>query len=91
MENATIEKKLKEMIVGRLFLSVAPDDVITDASLIDAYGVDSVCLLELVVGLEETFGILIEDGDFDLRHFISVAALRDFVKDRLCTRTANHE
>ena len=80
MDNTAIENKLKEMIVERLFLSVAPADIVTDASLVDAYGVDSVCLLELVVGLEEAFGIVIEDGDFDVRNFISVAALRDFVK-----------
>ncbi|MDD3546536.1 MAG: acyl carrier protein [Kiritimatiellae bacterium] len=83
MDNDTIEIKLKEMIVGRLFLSVAPDEIITDASLVETYGVDSVCLLELVVGLEEAFGIIVEDGDFDLSNFISVAALRDFVKARL--------
>ena len=83
MDTATIEARLKEMIVERLFLSVAPADIQTDASLIDAYGVDSVCLLELVVGLEEAFGIVIEDGDFDVRNFLSVAALRDFVKARL--------
>jgi len=83
MDNTAIETKLKEMIVERLFLSVAPADIVTDASLVDAYGVDSVCLLELVVGLEEAFGIVIEDGDFDVRNFISVAALRDFVKARL--------
>jgi acyl carrier protein len=83
MEHATIEAKLKQMIVERLFLQVAPADIQTDASLIDTYGVDSVCLLELVVGLEEAFGVVIEDGDFDVRNFISVAALRDFVKARL--------
>jgi len=83
MDTVTIEAKLKEMIVERLFLSVAPADMDTQASLIDAYGVDSVCLLELVVGLEEAFGIVIEDGDFDVRNFISVAALRDFVQARL--------
>jgi len=83
MDTVTIEAKLKEMIVERLFLSVAPADMDTQASLIDAYGVDSVCLLELVVGLEEVFGIVIEDGDFDVRNFISVAALRDFVQARL--------
>jgi acyl carrier protein len=83
MDNTAIEAKLKQMIVERLFLQVAPGDIQTDASLIDAYGVDSVCLLELVVGLEEAFGVVIEDGDFDVRNFISVAALRDFVKARL--------
>ncbi|MBQ9431293.1 MAG: acyl carrier protein [Kiritimatiellae bacterium] len=83
MDNATIEQKLKEMIVERLFLQVAPADMDTDASLVDTYGIDSVCLLELVVGLEDAFGIVIEDSDFDVRNFISVAALRDFVKSRL--------
>ena len=83
MDTAAIEAKLKEMIVERLFLSVAPADIETDASLVDKYGVDSVCLLELVVGLEEAFGIAIEDGDFDVRNFISVAALRRFVESRL--------
>jgi len=83
MDTAATEAKLKEMIVERLFLSVAPSEIQTDASLVDAYGVDSVCLLELVVGLEEAFGVVIEDGDFDVRNFISVAALRDFVTARL--------
>ncbi len=83
MDNAVIESKLKDMIVERLFLHVAPADIPNDASLIETYGVDSVCLLELVVGLEEAFGIVVEDGDFDVRNFVSVAALRDFVKARL--------
>ncbi|HOE60196.1 MAG TPA: acyl carrier protein [Kiritimatiellia bacterium] len=83
MDTNTLEAKLKEMIVGRLFLNVTAEEIDTNASLIDAYGVDSVCLLELVVGLEEAFGIVIEDSDFDVRNFISVAALRDFVQARL--------
>ena len=83
MDATTIERKLKEMIVERLFLQVPPEEMETDASLIETYGVDSVCLLELVVGLEDAFGIVIEDSDFDVRNFISVAALRDFVMARL--------
>jgi len=83
MDTQQIESKLKDMIVERLFLQVAPDAIETDASLVTTYGVDSVCLLELVVGLEEAFGIVIEDGDFDVRNFSSVTALRDFVKARL--------
>lgn len=83
MEPATVEQKLKEMIVERLFLNLPPEEINPTASLTETYGVDSVCLLELVVGLEEAFGIQIEDADFDLRHFSSVAALRDFVVERL--------
>lgn len=83
MDNATIEATLKAMIVDRLFLKIAPSDIETESSLVDVYGVDSVSLLELVVGLEEQFGITVEDGDFNVQNFLTVAALRDFVKERL--------
>jgi acyl carrier protein len=83
MNNEAIESKLKAMIVERLFLKIEPPQIETDASLIDDYGVDSVSLLELVVGLEDQFGIIVEDSDFNVQNFLSVAALRDFVKERL--------
>ncbi|MFO7938093.1 MAG: acyl carrier protein [Kiritimatiellia bacterium] len=83
MNSAEIEAKLKEMIVERLFLNITPEEMGVDASLIEEYGVDSVSLLELVVGLEEAFGIMIEDSDFDVRNFSSVANLRDFVQARI--------
>lgn len=83
MDTNEIEITLKNMIVDRLFLTVAPEEIDTDASLIDAYGVDSVSLLELVVGLEEAFEIIIEDSDFDVRNFSSVASLRNFVQARV--------
>jgi acyl carrier protein len=83
MDTQQIETKLKQMIVERLFLDIPPEAIDTEASLVTTYGVDSVCLLELVVGLEEAFGIVLQDEALDLRHFVSVAALRDFVKARL--------
>ena len=83
MDKNKIETTLKNMIIERLFLSVSPEEIETNASLIDEYGVDSVALLELVVGLEEAFGIMIEDSDFDVRNFNSVANLRDFVQARI--------
>ncbi len=83
MDHAEIVSRLKNMIVDRLFLKVAPDDLKTDVSLIDEYGVDSVCLLELVVGLEDEFGIVIEDGDFSVKNFESVDAIAEFVSQRL--------
>jgi len=79
MDAQQIELKLKQMIVDRLFLDIPPEAIETEASLVKTYGVDSVCLLELVVGLEEAFGIALQDEAIDLRHFSSVSALRDFV------------
>jgi len=78
-----IEDRLKRMIVERLFLKRAPDEIEEDKSLINAYGVDSVSLLELVVGLEEEFGISIEDDEFRVEHFETVASLAAFVREKM--------
>ena len=78
----TIEARLKKMIVERLFMKVAPEDIEEDKSLIDTYGVDSVSLLELVVGIEEEFGVSVEDDDFDVQHFETVTALAAFVREK---------
>lgn len=76
------EDRLKRMIVDRLFLPMAPEEIEDDKSLIDDYGVDSVSLLELVVGLEEEFGIQVGDEEFDVAHFESVSALADFLRKK---------
>lgn len=79
----SVEKRLKNMIVERLFMKIEPDQIDESRSLIDDYGVDSVSLLELVVGIEEEFGIEVGDSDFSVEHFGTVAALAEFVKKRL--------
>ena len=82
MAEERIEDRLKRLIASRLFLKIAPDAIDDNKSLIDAYGVDSVSLLELVVGLEEEFGIMIPDEEFNLKHFETVAALAAFVRSK---------
>ena len=78
-----IEDRLKNMIITRLFMKIPPEQIEEDKSLIDAYGVDSVSLLELVVGLEEEFGIIIGDGEFRVKNFETVSALAAFVRNKL--------
>lgn len=83
MAEERIEDRLKRLIATRLFLKIAPEAIEDDKSLIDTYGVDSVSLLELVVGLEEEFGIAIPDEEFSIKHFETVAALASFVRTKL--------
>lgn len=80
--NERIEDALKEMIVERLFLSVEPDDIGDDENLMETYEVDSVRLLEIVVGLEEVFDISLEDDEFSLERFETVKAIADLVREK---------
>ena len=80
MAEERIEDRLKKMVVARLFMKISPDAIEEDKSLVDGYGVDSVSLLELVVGLEEEFGVVIGDDEFDLKNFESITALAAFVR-----------
>jgi len=75
-----IEVQVKEMIVERCFLSVEPTAIDDADDLMESLGLDSVQILEVVVGLEEVFGITFEDTDFDLDNFRSVAAISNYVR-----------
>lgn len=78
-----LEDRIKKMIVTRLFMKVSPEDIDDDKSLIDEYGVDSVSLLELIVGIEEEFGIVIEDEEFSVPNFETVTALAKTIRGKM--------
>lgn len=57
----SFEDKVKEIIVEQL--SVAAEDVVPEASFVDDLGADSLDLVEMIMAMEEAFGISIEDED----------------------------
>ncbi len=57
----SIEDKVKEIIVEQLGANA--DDVVPTASFIDDLGADSLDTVELVMALEEEFGVEIPDED----------------------------
>ena len=81
-DDHTLEQELKQLIVERLFLKVSPEEIGDEDPLMDTYGVDSVQLFEIVVGLEEVYGITMEDEEFDLALFASVKSIADFVRHK---------
>lgn len=82
-ERQSIESQIKELMVERLFLKVSPAEIGDEEVLMDAYGLDSVNLFELVAGLEEVYGITFEDDDFDLELFKNVASIAAYVRRKL--------
>ena len=74
-----LKMRVKRMIVERLFLDVTPREIADDAPLMETYGIDSVALFELVVGLEEEFDLELEDTDFQVDTFKSVDSIAGFL------------
>ncbi len=61
MEREELLEKVKAVIVEQL--NVEEDDVTDDASFVDDLGADSLDIVELVMALEEEFGISIPDEE----------------------------
>lgn len=56
-----VEEKVRQIIVDQL--GVEPEDVTPAASFVDDLGADSLDRVELIMSLEETFGVEIPDED----------------------------
>jgi acyl carrier protein len=57
----SVEAKVREIIVEQL--GVDPEQVVAEASFVDDLGADSLDTVELVMALEEEFGIEIPDEE----------------------------
>jgi acyl carrier protein len=77
-----LKSQIKQMIVERLFLNVEPGDIADDAPLMETFGIDSVALFELVVGLEDEFGVVMDDVDFQIDTFRTVNSIAAFVQEK---------
>ncbi|MCX7697976.1 MAG: acyl carrier protein [Candidatus Goldbacteria bacterium] len=60
-EEKTVEERVKDVIVAQL--GVDPSEVKPEASFVDDLGADSLDTVELVMALEEEFGIEIPDEE----------------------------
>ncbi len=75
--------KVKGLIVRRLKLEIDPASIQDDAPLFgEGLGLDSIDALELVLGLEQEFGIKVQDEEVGVKAFASVNALCDFIEQK---------
>ncbi len=77
-----LDRQLKELIVERLFLDIEPESISSDSPLSD-YGVDSFLLLELIVAIEEVYGVKFEQSDITAEVLESVSSLRALLESKL--------
>ncbi|MEM4523136.1 MAG: phosphopantetheine-binding protein [Nitrososphaeria archaeon] len=73
-----ITERVKKTLIERLRLPLAPDEISDDVPLFGiGLGLDSVDALEIVVGIEQEFGITITDED--MQAFRSINTIVDFI------------
>ena len=80
---AELKSQIKRLIVDRLKLEVDPA-TIDDAQPLfgEGLGLDSIDALELVLGVEQEFGVKIEDEEMGAAALSSVDSLAAFVSSK---------
>ncbi|HDD35177.1 MAG TPA: acyl carrier protein [Candidatus Desulfofervidus auxilii] len=58
---AAIEEKVKEIIANQL--GVSAEEVVPNASFVEDLGADSLDLVELIMAIEEEFGVEVPDEE----------------------------
>ena len=78
-----LKQRVKEMIIERLKLEgMTPAEIDDQAPLFgEGLGLDSIDALELVLGIEQTFGVKIEDEAAGMQAFKSVDALTAYIAE----------
>ncbi len=78
-----LKLRVKEMIIQRLKLEgMTPGQIDDQAPLFgEGLGLDSIDALELVLGIEQVFGVKIEDEAAGLQAFKSVDALTAYIAE----------
>jgi len=77
-------QKIKQLIIQRLkLMDMTPEMIETDAPLFgEGLGLDSIDALELVLGLEKEFGVIIPDAEVGKKVFQSVKTIAQYVLDQ---------
>ena len=77
-----LTKEVKEVIVESLELEMDPEDIEDEESLFGV-GLDSISTIELIVGIEETFGVEVDDEDVSEELVESVKSIVLYLEGKL--------
>lgn len=77
----SIEYRVKQVIIRTLSLEVDADEIDDEDALFGGgLGINSMATIEIIVGLEEEFGIEVPDEELRVELFDSVQTMADYVR-----------
>ena len=77
----SIEHRVKQVIIRTLSLEVDADEIDDEDELFGGgLGINSMATIEIIVGLEEEFGIEVLDEDLRVELFDSVQTMADYIR-----------
>ena len=80
----SIEHRVKQVIIRTLSLEVDAEEIDDEDALFGGgIGLNSMATIEIIVGLEEEFGIEVPDEDLRVELFDSVQTMADYVRTAL--------
>jgi len=84
LDREALKSELKYLIIETLHLEeIQPGEIDDTAPLFgEGLGLDSIDALELVVALEKSYNVIIEDEEVGKKAFASIEALADFVLEK---------
>jgi acyl carrier protein len=79
-----IVNQLKDIIANKLDVNLAYDEINENVSLFeDGLGLDSIAIVDLIVSIEDTFSLSIEDEELNADLFKNLKILAEFVRNKL--------
>jgi acyl carrier protein len=79
-----IVNQLKDIIANKLDVNLALDEIDENVSLFeDGLGLDSIAIVDLIVSIENTFSLTIEDEELNADLFKNLITLAEFVQEKL--------
>ncbi|TRX60212.1 acyl carrier protein [Fulvivirga sp. M361] len=77
------KKKIKDIIVKDLELSIRESDINDEVSLYDGgIGLDSIAIINLIVELENQFGISFDEAEINAKLFSNINTLAEFIQTK---------
>jgi acyl carrier protein len=79
-----LTKKIRTLLATRLKLAAAVEKIGNDTPLFgpESLGLDSIDALELVLGLQKEFGVIIEDRALAVKVLVSITSIAEYVRSQ---------